>query len=247
MLKKVSTLLVSALIFASTTASARRAAPVSSPALPEGRTVYLVGEVSRNGLEAGNSILKLANESKEDIFIVINSPGGSVLTGMFTLQAMKIAHQRGITIQCLVPGLAASMAFHVLSHCDKRYVFENTLLLWHPLRVFLMGTLTPAQSVALAEDLQRNEKTLVDDLYPRVGLDFDTFMHHYNAETLFVATQLKDIAPDFVTIVQDMPGVSELFYFRKGPFDDAEQSPEEKDKKPQDGSNYEIRWEMNRP
>jgi ATP-dependent protease ClpP protease subunit len=71
-----------------------------------------------------------------EIKIMINSPGGSVGTGLDMIRAMKSA---GKPTVCTVDGLAASMAFVIFEQCDVRKMTEASLLMGHTVSVGVQG------------------------------------------------------------------------------------------------------------
>ena len=73
-------------------------------------------------------LLYLESVSDEDIFIYINSPGGSIIAGLALYDTMKFIKPKVNTI-CV--GLAASMAAFILSAGDKRYALENSEIMIH--------------------------------------------------------------------------------------------------------------------
>lgn len=73
-------------------------------------------------------LLYLASQSDDDIFIYINSPGGSITSGLALYDTMKFIKPKVITI-CV--GLAASMAAFILSSGDKRYALKNSEIMIH--------------------------------------------------------------------------------------------------------------------
>lgn len=73
-------------------------------------------------------LLYLESVSDEDIYIYINSPGGSIVAGLALYDTMKFIKPKVITI-CV--GLAASMAAFILSSGDKRYALKNSEIMIH--------------------------------------------------------------------------------------------------------------------
>ena len=73
-------------------------------------------------------LLYLESVSDEDIYIYINSPGGSITAGLALYDTMKFIKPKVITI-CV--GLAASMAAFILSAGEKRYALENSEVMIH--------------------------------------------------------------------------------------------------------------------
>lgn len=73
-------------------------------------------------------LLYLASVSDDDIYIYINSPGGSITAGLALYDTMKFIKPK-ITTICI--GLAASMAAFILSSGDKRYALKNSEIMIH--------------------------------------------------------------------------------------------------------------------
>ncbi len=73
-------------------------------------------------------LLYLSSVSDDDIYIYINSPGGSITAGLALYDTMMYIKPKVITI-CV--GLAASMAAFILSSGHKRYALENSEIMIH--------------------------------------------------------------------------------------------------------------------
>lgn len=95
------------------------------------RIILLTGEINDN---TANSIvaqlLFLDSESNDDISIYINSPGGSITSGMAIYDTMNIIKSDVSTI-CI--GMSASMAAFLLSSGKKgkRYILPNAEVMIH--------------------------------------------------------------------------------------------------------------------
>lgn len=95
------------------------------------RIILLNGEINDN---TANSIvaqlLFLDSESNDDISIYINSPGGSITSGMAIYDTMNIIKSDVSTI-CI--GMSASMAAFLLSSGKKgkRYILPNAEVMIH--------------------------------------------------------------------------------------------------------------------
>ena len=119
--------------------------------IPAGeRTLTVIGPIGAGAIETAHKIERLSAKSSDPIYIVINSPGGGVLAGSQLSQAMDIARARDVKVVCAVGSMAASMAFQLLPHCTERYALPNSLLLFHPSRVFVMFGVITAQDSALS-------------------------------------------------------------------------------------------------
>ena len=95
------------------------------------RIILLNGEINDN---TANSIvaqlLFLDSENNDDISIYINSPGGSITSGMAIYDTMNIIKSNVSTI-CI--GMSASMAAFLLSSGTKgkRYILPNAEVMIH--------------------------------------------------------------------------------------------------------------------
>lgn len=93
------------------------------------RIVFLSGEI--NDAVANivvSELLYLDNQSNEDIYLYINSPGGSITSGMSIYDTMNFINSKVITIGL---GMCASMAAFLLSSGEKRYALPNTEIMIH--------------------------------------------------------------------------------------------------------------------
>lgn len=178
--------------------------------LPKARTLTINGEVTGAIVLQANEVYALALKSSDPIYFVINSPGGSVYAGLQMLTAMRAAKSRGVKFHCLSTLMAASMAFQIYSYCDYRYAFENTLLLFHPMRVS-KGTFTSDEMVYQADLMHRLEGPLVEMLIKTLRMERGLFFTHYSQETLWTAYALLQASPRYLTIVDDAEGLGVLF------------------------------------
>ena len=93
------------------------------------RIIFLEGEINDS---TSNIIicelLYLNFISNEDIFLYINSPGGSITSGMAIYDTMNYIKSNVITIGI---GLCASMGAFLLSSGYKRYALPNTEIMIH--------------------------------------------------------------------------------------------------------------------
>lgn len=176
--------------------------------LPASRTVILEGAVDGAAVKEFMRFEKFLDESTDQpIAVVINSFGGSVMAMKFILNWIHRAKSRGVPVICIVDTVAASAAFSIFAECSERYALPYSMHLWHPVRVRvggLFGTaVTPEVAEELADSLKREEEWLVQHLRSRLPIDDVTFYKHYRAETLHNATDLNELIPGWMTIIDD--------------------------------------------
>ena len=93
------------------------------------RIIFLSGEINDSLANIVISeLLYLDNQNNEDIYIYINSPGGSITAGMSVYDTMNFINSKVITIGL---GMCASMAAFLLSSGNTRYALPNTEIMIH--------------------------------------------------------------------------------------------------------------------
>lgn len=97
------------------------------------RIVRLEGEITdAMANEVIRQLMILGSETKEDITILIDSPGGSVGAGFAIIDAMRMLGNR---IVCVCTGLAASMAALIFSEGSERLMFPHSVVMIHQARL----------------------------------------------------------------------------------------------------------------
>lgn len=110
------------------------------------RIIFLEGEIT--DLNANNivsELLYLDSINNEDIYLYINSPGGSITAGFAIYDTMNYIKSNVITIGI---GLCASMAAFLLSSGNKRCALKNTEIMIHQPLGGAQGQATEIQIVA---------------------------------------------------------------------------------------------------
>lgn len=194
----------------------------AAPAMADTADLLIEGRIGRNMQPLAAGLKKLA-QTKDHINIVIDSPGGSVYAGWHFISAMKQVQAAGVTLDCYVDGMAASMAFQILSFCNGKYSLPYSTLLWHPVRASGSGGLTPEQAANLAGALKEMGDYLISELRENFTIKDEVFWSHYYQETLHLARMvvpslpelgLKDQAP---TITKDTVVARDTgFFFKRG-------------------------------
>jgi ATP-dependent Clp protease protease subunit len=187
------------------------AAPI--PPLDKSRAVYIYGPIDGNVLPLGAKLLEYAKADKtKPVNIILNSPGGEVQTGFIFIDYMERVKAQGVEINCYVKRLAASMAFQILLRCNNRYALDNSLLLWHPAKVFMMGALTTEQANAISEDLSVINRRIIRELVENMtGASFENIIKHFRRETLHFATDVVALTNgEFITTAKSIPDLIEV-------------------------------------
>lgn len=156
------------------------------------RNVDILGPISiGKGLRVAQAILsKATGPLDQEIFLTVNSPGGSVVGGWFIIDAMSAAKTKGYKVTCVTGVLAASMAFNILAACDERWALPNAQLLWHPARIFTRSPVTADVMDVWTDELRSINGKIKKLILESSEMDEDFFDLHDSRETLHPAVNL---------------------------------------------------------
>ncbi len=164
------------------------------------RIVWLGSEVrDENANEICAKILLLAAEDAEkDIFLYINSPGGSITAGMAIYDTMQYVPNDIVTVGI---GMAASMGQFLLSSGakGKRYATPNTRVLLHqPLGGF-GGTASDIQTQA--ELIMSMKRQLASITAEQTGKTLEQVMEDGDRDRWFTAQEALEYG--FIDQIQE--------------------------------------------
>jgi ATP-dependent Clp protease protease subunit len=132
------------------------------------RIIMLSGEITDN---LANSIVAqllflAAEDNEKDIYIYINSPGGSMTAGMAIYDTMNLVNP---DVSTICTGMAASMAAFILASGakGKRYALPNSEIMIHQPLGGVRGQSTEIQIVA--QHIQRLRKRMNALLAEKTG------------------------------------------------------------------------------
>ncbi|MEY3029291.1 MAG: hypothetical protein RL198_688 [Actinomycetota bacterium] len=167
------------------------------------RIVWLGSEVrDENANEICAKILLLAAEDAEkDIFLYINSPGGSITAGMAIYDTMRYVPNDVVTVGI---GMAASMGQFLLSSGTKgkRYATPNTRVLLHqPLGGF-GGTASDIQTQA--QLINSMKRQLAEITAEQTGKTVEQILQDGDRDRWFTAKEALDYG--FIDQIQEYAG-----------------------------------------
>lgn len=160
-------------------------------------------------------IHQLGARSKQPIFILLNSPGGSVSAGSSVIDAIEAVQSKGVVVKCFSGSLAASMAFNIMAYCNERFALARTKLMFHPMSLSVQGAKVQHLHTILALMYAQERRLMAKLLVELGGTDARDFYAHYAAETLWDAAELDAKWPKFLTIVKDITGVRDVFSYKR--------------------------------
>ena len=159
--------------------------------LLKNRIIWLAGEVKdENANVICAQMLLLANQDpKQDIWLYINSPGGSITAGMAIYDTMKLVAPDVATVAV---GMAASMGQFLLSSGTKgkRYITPHARVLMHQPAGGIGGTETDVR--VNAELIMDMKKTLSEITAKQTGKSVEQIYKDNAYDHWFTAQQALD-------------------------------------------------------
>ena len=178
--------------------AARGAAPAGSghdqavyQRLLEERIIFLGSAVedSNSNLICAQILLLAAEDPDSDIYLYINSPGGSVTAGMAIYDTMQFVTNDVATVAM---GLAASMGQFLLSAGEpgKRYALPHARIMMHQPSGGLGGT---ASDIKIqAEQMLLIKKQLAELIAEQTGQTLEQVEQDSDRDRWFTADQAKE-------------------------------------------------------
>ena len=152
------------------------------------RIIWLGSEVrdSNTNLICLQMLLLSAEDPEADIYLYINSPGGSVTAGMAIYDTMQLIPNDVVTV---VTGMAASMGQFLLTAgaMGKRYATPNARILMHQPLGGIGGTASDIRTQA--ELILDMKKRLAEITAERTGKSLETILKDNDRDNWFTAEE----------------------------------------------------------
>lgn len=150
-------------------------------------------------------LLLLAADPDKDIFLYINSPGGSISAGMAIYDTMQYIKNDVVTIAM---GMAASMGQFLLTAGTpgKRFSLPNANILMHQPSAGLGGSATDIR--IQAEQLLRTKKRMSELIAHHSGQTFEQITRDSDRDRWFTPEEAKayGLIDDIMHSAADVPG-----------------------------------------
>lgn len=176
------------------------------------RIIEVYGEIGENAVGAAIEIGKLNSQSSAPIFLLLDSPGGGVLSGARLISAMQSSKAPVYTV-CM--NMCASMAFMIHQFGVKRYALDRAILMSHPASVGSRGDVDRIAS--FIGTIKRYTNKLEAEVAKRMKLDFTAYKQKIQNEYWVDAEDaLKDnVVDQLINISVDASsmssGISDMF------------------------------------
>lgn len=150
------------------------------------RIIWVPGidENSANSI-CGQLLFLLSDDDKKPIKMYINSPGGSILDGDGILDTMDFVKSKGIIVETMVIGKAASFGALILMNGTKgyRFVLPRSRVMIHEPRGGARGTATDME---IEMNLMRNMKDEINEfIVQQTGNDAEWVKKHTERDSWF--------------------------------------------------------------
>ncbi|MEO6790481.1 MAG: ATP-dependent Clp protease proteolytic subunit [Ornithinibacter sp.] len=170
------------------------------------RIIFLGSDVRDDNANAicAQMLLLAAEDSEKDIWLYINSPGGSVTAGMAIFDTMQWVPNDVATVAM---GMAASMGQFLLSAGTpgKRYATPHARVMMHQPSGGIGGT---ASDIKIqAEQLLHIKKQMAELIAEHTGQSIEQIEEDSDRDRWFTAAEAKDYGfVDNVIVKADMAG-----------------------------------------
>ncbi len=134
-------------------------------------------------------LLLAAEDPEKDIFLYVNSPGGSVTAGMAIYDTMQYVNNDVATVGM---GLAASMGQFLLcaGAAGKRYALPHARIMMHQPSSGIGGTATEIK--IQAEQIAFTKKKMAELIANHTGQNLDTITADSDRDRWFTAEEAKE-------------------------------------------------------
>lgn len=167
-----------------------RAYDIYSRLLKE-RVIFVTGPIEDHmaTLITAQLLYLEAENSKKEIAMYINSPGGVVSSGLAVYDTMQFI-KPAVSTLCI--GLAASMGSLLLTagHMDMRFALPNARILLHQPSGGFQGQASDIERHA--EDIIKMKRRLNDIYVKHTGKDYDTIDKSLDRDYFLTAEEARD-------------------------------------------------------
>jgi len=137
------------------------------------RIVALKGPVRYGNIQSLiNKIKEMNEKNNKNIFMIINSPGGSVADGLELIGVMESVKSK---IYCVIETEAYSMAAIISLFCHKTYIHKYATMMFHEANLSLDESYT--KFFSRAEFLKRYLKMVDKSISKQMGVSTKSYRH----------------------------------------------------------------------
>lgn len=170
--------------------------------LKDSNFVSVRGPITSDSISNVLSMLidKVSSLDDSNIYIYINSPGGSVDAGMQLVTYIESLKEQEIVVNCIAEN-AMSMGFVIFQYCDNRYITQYATLMQHQMSLInIKGKIKEINSYI--EYINSMEDKINQYQATRIGLSFDEFNKKINNDWWLYSTNIieQKVADKIISI-----------------------------------------------
>lgn len=176
----------------------------------QSKVLVLKDEVADANMSVLSESLKSMTKtpSSNPVFLVIDSPGGSVDAGMNFINTMRAAKEaRNVKVTCVITSRAYSMAAIIAAACHKTYILPTADMMFHNVTYGVRGT--PALIKSRTTHMESYIKELEALIASQLGMPLSTYEALTRDELWLTARQAA--AKGFVD------GIVQTFFYTATP------------------------------
>lgn len=147
------------------------------------RTMVLRGPVMDDNMEALTTQFRgFIKDGNENVYLIIDTPGGSVVDGLKFINIMKAAKKKfGIKTICIIENQAYSMGALIMSYCHETYMLKYASLMFHEAAYGLRGM---RYHIKKRVDFTEEYLDLVNrDVAKQLNMSFDEYIKFQELES----------------------------------------------------------------
>ena len=165
---------------------AKNSPKVKQILLTDKNTVVMNSEFRASTVTAvQQKLAALSAKTKGDLYLVLDSPGGSVSAGLDLIDYAKSLPNKVHTITLF----AASMAYITAQHLDQRYIVSSGRMMSHRVRVSGVAGQIPGEAISRIAHISKISRELSENVAKRVGVKYSHYMRSIYDELWLTANQ----------------------------------------------------------
>jgi len=142
---------------------------VQNLSIKQEQIIKVFGPIGNNAESIAKNIIRLSKKGKP-IYLLMNSPGGSVMDGALIISAMESVK---VPVYTVTTGMCASMCQIIHQYGTKRLMVNRTILMAHPASGGVQGTLQ--QMDALLGMITKYVDKFDRHIAKRAGIPFEKY------------------------------------------------------------------------
>lgn len=122
-------------------------------------------------------ILPKLYSAKKPIWVILDSPGGDIFSGLAVYDLLKAVTEQGVEVNIVGIGMVASMAVCIMQAGTKRYAFPHTQFVVHQASSVGDGERQEVnEMIETAKEVERINKIVLNIISGRSGMGIEELM-----------------------------------------------------------------------